>query len=192
MQPLSPCAPAPVHIHADGIYTADAVLTPAECAAWIARGAAEGYTEAPINQVRFVPAVRNNTRAMFDDVEAADALWPKIAPLVPAVDNDGWRAHGVNERLRVYRYAPGQYFKWHFDGRFVRDRSENSRFTLMIYLNAPEEGGQTAFRQGFRRLSIDPLPGRALAFRHRINHAGVEVRAGLKYVLRSDIMYRRP
>lgn len=180
-----------VTIHADGIYTADDILTPAECQAWIDRGVAEGYESAPINQVRIVPSVRNNTRAMFDDLDAAAALWPRIKPILPEREDDGWRPASVNERLRVYRYDPGEYFKWHYDGRFVRDAFEHSRYTLMIYLGGPEEGGQTAFRLGFRRLTVDPVPGRALLFRHRILHAGVTVKQGIKYVLRSDIMYRR-
>jgi predicted 2-oxoglutarate/Fe(II)-dependent dioxygenase YbiX len=178
-------------IHAQGIYTADNVLTAEECAAWIARGAQEGFDAAPINQVNFVPSVRNNTRAMFDDVPAAEALWPRIKPLLPEQEKDGWRPCGVNERLRVYRYAPGEYFKWHADGRYRRTAHEHSRYTLMIYLNAPEDGGQTAFRLGFRRLTIDPAPGRVLLFHHRLLHAGTTVKAGEKYVLRSDIMYRR-
>lgn len=177
--------------HANGIYTADQVLSPAECAAWIARGHAEGFDAAPINQTAFVPSVRNNTRAMFDDVDAAAALWPRIAPLLPEQEKDGWRPCSVNERLRVYRYGPGEYFKWHYDGRYRRSSLEHSRYTLMIYLNTPELGGQTAFRKGLERLHIDPAPGRVLLFHHRISHAGMTVQAGEKYVLRSDIMYRR-
>lgn len=180
-----------VTLHADGIYTADDVLSASECADWIARGEREGWEAAPINQVRLVPSVRNNTRAMFDDPAAAAALWPRVKDLLPEREKDGGRPVSVNERLRVYRYHSGEYFKWHFDGRFRRDAHEHSRYTLMIYLGGPEEGGQTAFRLGFRRLSVEPVAGRALVFRHRISHAGVTVRAGVKYVLRSDIMYRR-
>lgn len=177
--------------HAEGIYTADDVLTADECAAWIARGAREGWETAPINQISIVPSVRNNTRAMFDDRSAAEALWPRIDGILPAQAKDGWRPAAVNERLRVYRYGPGEYFKWHYDGRYKRNANEHSRVTLMIYLNAPDAGGQTAFRLGLQRLLIDPAPGRVLLFNHRILHAGLTVEAGEKYVLRSDIMYRR-
>ena len=39
---------------------------------------------------------------------------------------------------------------------------------------------------------IQPKPGRALFFQHAILHEGCEVLAGVKYAIRSDIMYRTP
>jgi prolyl 4-hydroxylase len=96
---------------------------------------------------------------------------------------------GANERLRCYRYAPGQRFKPHFDGSFARDHDERSLLTFMVYLNDDFEGGETAL------LDLDqmvaPKTGSALLFQHPILHEGCTVTRGVKYALRSDIMYRR-
>jgi len=49
------------------------------------------------------------------------------------------------------------------------------------------EGGATNFKD----ISIKPETGMALIFKHELLHEGAKVTAGLKYVLRSDVMYRR-
>ncbi len=38
---------------------------------------------------------------------------------------------------------------------------------------------------------VKPVPGRVLLFEHRLLHEGEEVSDGVKYVVRSDIMFRR-
>ena len=60
--------------------------------------------------------------------------------------------------------------------------------TLIVYLNDDFEGGETDFDLG---VCVDPRPGTALLFQHFLLHEGCKVTAGMKYVLRSDVMYRR-
>ena len=55
-------------------------------------------------------------------------------------------------------------------------------------------GGATNFLSDGSDLptaSVVPVPGRVLLFEHRLLHEGEEVSAGVKYVVRSDIMFRR-
>jgi hypothetical protein len=55
-------------------------------------------------------------------------------------------------------------------------------------------GGATNFLSDGSDLptaSVAPVPGRVLLFEHRLLHEGEEVSAGVKYVVRSDIMFRR-
>ncbi len=168
------------------------VLSPEECAVLIARIEAAGPTEAPISSMNgFVmrPDIRNNTRVMFDDVELATKLFERVRPHVPERLQGEWMLCGANERMRCYRYAPGQYFKPHFDGAFVRSRDERSWVTFMIYLNECEAGGHTEFDD--LGISVIPKTGSALLFNHSLWHGGGEVRAGVKYAVRSDLMYRR-
>jgi prolyl 4-hydroxylase len=40
-------------------------------------------------------------------------------------------------------------------------------------------------------ISVEPRTGRALVFDHGIEHQGAPVVAGVKYVLRTDLMFRR-
>ena len=134
------------------------------------------------------PGVRNNERVMFDDVETAQMLFDRVSPHIPAYIATA-RAVGANERIRCYRYKPGMRFKRHADGAFVRSPTEASVYTLLVYLNDGFEGGETIFHAPYPG-AIQPKTGLGLLFLHRILHEGAEVQAGVKYVVRSDIMYR--
>lgn len=176
------------------LWTVDDVLSPAECAAEIARIEAHQPSLATVNTGRapegeLRPELRNNDRVIFDDPELARTLFDRVRPHLPAAMK-GWTLCGVNERFRCYRYRPGHYFRLHTDGAFFRDELERSFLTFMIYLNTVDEGGGTEFPE-LQRL-IEPQPGRALFFQHPLLHEGQEVRAGVKYAIRSDIMYRAP
>ena len=135
-------------------FTLHPFLTLAECQERISVSEAVGYADAPVTTTSgpvMIPDYRNNTRVMVDDRPLTERLWQRFAHWAPPVE--GWVACGFNERLRYYRYDPGEFFAPHRDGAFMRSRDEQSFFTLLFYLN-----------EGFQ---------------------------GRKYVLRSDLMYRR-
>jgi len=179
-------------LHGDGFFTIDAFLTAPACQKLIAYGEQQGFAEAPITTAHgfeMIPEVRNNERVMFDDVELAKMLWARIEKDVPAQLGQFW-AMGLNERFRFYRYAPGQYFRWHRDGCFARSRDERSLLTLLVYLNEDFVGGETEFDTG-NVFAVRPKTGRALVFEHGLRHQGAPVREGRKYVLRTDVMYQR-
>ncbi len=174
------------------VVTLEGVLTAAHCAELIGRIEAAGPTTAPITTAAgFVhrPDVRNNTRVMFDDGALATQLFERVRAHVPARLEGQWHLCGANERLRCYRYEAGQYFAPHFDGAFTRHRHERSLLTLLVYLNDCEAGGHTGLIELERKVA--PRTGRALLFNHFLLHEGAPVQRGLKYVLRSDLMYRR-
>jgi len=174
------------------VMTLDGVLSVDECAEQIARIEAAGPEAAPISVAGgFVmrPDLRNNTRVIFDDAPLARRLFERVRSAVPPILEERWHLVGANERLRCYRYQPGQYFAPHFDGAFHRDREERSLLTFMIYLNACEGGGHTRFLD--LGLAVAPKVGTALIFNHALSHEGAEVTAGVKYALRSDLMFRR-
>lgn len=107
----------------------------------------------------------------------------------------------------------------HCDGTYeTPDRSQRSFYTLHLYLNdsaqalglpepskqeqeaadkadpreVPLRGGATTFHSPDmrRRLDVDPKAGRILIFQHRrLLHSGDDVISGIKYTLRSDLMY---
>jgi predicted 2-oxoglutarate/Fe(II)-dependent dioxygenase YbiX len=174
------------------VLTLANVLSPEACRHVIERIEAAGPTPAPITtESGFVmrPDLRNNTRVMFDDAALAAQLFERVAPHVPARLEECWYLCGANERLRCYRYAPGQFFAPHFDGAFTRNRDERSLLTLIVYLNACEAGGETRFLD--LELAVRPSPGAALVFNHHLLHEGARVERGIKYALRTDLMYRR-
>lgn len=170
------------------IFTVTNVLSPDECEGFIELAEARGFEQAPIGGTEIINLeVRKNGRVIIDDPELAASLWERLAPWMPP-SFGLHRAVGLNERFRYYRYTEGEYFNWHGDGSFVRSDGERSLFTAMIYLNDDFEGGTTDFWGG---RSIAPRRGMALLFEHRRLHRGAAVTRGSKYVLRSDVMYRR-
>lgn len=173
-----------------GIFTIANFLSATECAEFIGNSERTGYDEAAIQvgqgQQQVIKDVRNNDRIIFDGPQLADFIFARARPLLPdAVP--GWKPIGLNERLRFYRYTPGQYFKWHIDGAYHRSPDEVSQLTLLIYLNADYQGGATEFTWD----TIAPQLGMALVFPHQMRHQGTPLTAGIKYVLRTDVMYRR-
>jgi hypothetical protein len=96
-----------------------------------------------------------------------------------------------------------------------------SLFTLHLYLNGhsdtnPLRGGATAFwnpdydyefdfdfntdnfeagarkRRRVPRIDVEPKPGRVLVFQHEgLVHSGDDVLEGVKYTMRTDLMYER-
>jgi len=120
-----------------------------------------------------------------------------------------WKIESMNECWRFCRYYPGGHFAPHLDGAFARNESERSLYTFMLYLNGGFEGGETNFLQDDQLLQKDgndgkfqgdakkiiervvPQAGLALIFLHPQMHEGAQLKNGVKYILRSDIMYKR-
>lgn len=172
------------------IYTIDHFLTDEECDALIAKSESIGFEEAKVNMdggQRMMKMIRDNERVMYVDQVHAFQLWEKLKPYIRPVIANSY-AIGLNEMLRFYKYSPGQRFKMHRDGSYIRNESEFSYYTFMVYLNDDYEGGQTKFESGE---SVTPRKGTALIFEHSLRHEGARLAKGCKYVLRSDVMYKR-
>jgi len=173
------------------VFTLAEVMTPGECAGLIDRIETLGPAAAPITTSRgfeMRPEIRNNTRVMFDDPAFAAMLFDRIAAHVPQT-LCGMKPVGANERFRCYRYDVEQRFAPHYDGAFIRDDDERSLLTFMIYLNDGFGGGSTRFHDF--DVDVTPKCGMALLFQHFLLHEGCDVTSGVKYALRSDVMYRR-
>jgi hypothetical protein len=180
----------------DKVFVIHDFLSREECAALIRRSECLLYEPGTVADV-VMERVRNNERVLVDDVSLAADLFRRAEPLLPAVI-EGHGLVGFNERWRFYRYGPGQTFKPHRDGSYMRLRSwEESQLTFMIYLNDGMTGGETRFFADMEQvcrqspyLSVQPRGGMALAFLHAIWHEGAVVHSGQKYVLRTDVMYK--
>ena len=89
----------------------------------------------------------------------------------------------------------------HFDGSFTTQNNEEiSYITLHLYLNESDqesqlEGGPTRFHaldQSDRHLDVLPKVGRVLLFQHAgFLHSGADVTSGVKFTMRTDIMYKK-
>lgn len=99
----------------DDIFTVDQFLSADECRDLIASSESIGFEPATVHTLgghQMLPDFRNNTRVTVDDNDCAVWLWERARQFVPETISE-WCAIGVNERLRFYRYDPGEQFDWH-------------------------------------------------------------------------------
>ncbi|MDW9381278.1 2OG-Fe(II) oxygenase [Chryseobacterium sp. JV558] len=172
------------------IFLIEDFLNETECDHYISLSQEKVFEEAKINvfgRQQMNKGVRNNDRLMIFDEAIAEDLFKKASEFLPQ-EYDGYQLLNFNEMLRIYKYSPGQQFKMHRDGSYIRNEKEKSLFTFMIYLNDDFEGGETEFENLF---TVEPKKGTALIFHHPLRHEGKTLMSGLKYVLRTDIMYSK-
>ena len=176
------------------------VFSKDECAAMIADTESKGYGVALLNvgggREVLDTDYRKSSRCIVDSVEQAAEIWKRVKEHVPAFwtcFDEQWNAVGLNERLRFLRYNPGDFFSPHCDGCYQRSNGERSFITLQLYLNEGFEGGATTFldRHSSAVFEVQPKTGQVLIFQHDIYHSGAKVSEGVKYAVRTDIMYRR-
>jgi hypothetical protein len=173
--------------HSDDVFTIQNLWSPSKCLEFIQKSEREGFKEALVNTAQGVVRMedfRNNDRLFWEDEALAEQIWAEIEDFVP-IDLGEYQAIGLNELFRFYRYDVGQQFNWHYDAPYQRNQNERSFYTFMIYLNGDFEGGATAF-DGFE---VVPETGAGLIFSQELEHAGLPVISGRKYILRTDIMY---
>jgi prolyl 4-hydroxylase len=125
-------------------------------------------------------------RVFLTSPELANIVWNNIYDKVPQ-NHQGYEVYGINEGFRFYKYLTDQEFTMHQDIDFEKSAYEKSFYSLLIYLNDNFKGGETTFEN----LSVKPIAGSALVFPHVLFHSGAKVIEGIKYVLRSDIMYKK-
>lgn len=176
-------------------------LTEEECKAIISLSESKGYQGA--SEYCFMYRDRWNDRFMSDDKELAEILWQRIKPHLPkTVQAHGreWQIQDMNTRFRFCKYIGGEghYFGPHTDGEYIVDSNNRSLLTCMWYLNGVEEfeGGLTNFIEPTvdkaLKYSVKPEPGLCVVFpQANLNfyHEGTQVLRGLKYILRTDIMF---
>lgn len=153
-------------------------------------------------------AYRGNTRCMCIDEDGSltKAIWKRVKSHVPeriTFDDKTWVAFGLNDHYRFARYAKGQGFARHVDKQTVIERTHQTLLTVNIYLNDlnEEERGRTRFygkRGGFGKpvCAAGGVSGSAAIFPQTYDenispwHDGDKLRGGLKYLMRTDVMYK--
>lgn len=94
---------------------------------------------------------------------------------------------GWGEPLHMLRYTPGQEFRPHIDA--LPNQTNQRQWTVLIYLNAGYQGGETVFPD--RGVRYRGNPGDALVFRNvtltgqpdpATRHAGLPVTSGTKWL----------
>ena len=184
-------------------------LSPSEASALVSASEDLRFVPASLNVrgEQLMDARRRSGRLQVDSPSFASALWERVRHAVPAT-LQGRTALGLNERLRVLRYQPGDSFAPHADGHWARaDGTSSSLLTLLLYLNGAEdyEGGRTIFYEsedeahaawraepgapGAPGFAVVPEEGLVLLQDQEIWHAVPMLEAGVKYVLRTEVLY---
>jgi len=166
------------------LWTIENVYSEEECDRFIERVERDNPALATNN-----PAYRDQDRVMLDPPELAGELFNRIKANLPKKIGE-FELLGLNERLRLYRYNPGQSFSPHMDHWYQANDTDISLLTVLAYFNDDFTGGQTRFMEQIEEV-VEPAPGKVAIFQHKLRHEGCEVLNGTKYALRTDVMYRK-
>jgi len=174
---------------------------------------------------------RTNSFCVLIDDDLAIILWnkvknylePNLTYLGPNVYFNGttqgseWKPSFIYNKMRIYKYNPGEAFPEHIDYKVKRTIRKNgeeyvqqSFLSLLIYLNDDFEGGQTGYwpdHNGIHcrflrdvekqctkkdhQVLISPQTGKCVIQDQNILHEGLPTTKGVKYLLRTDIIHER-
>jgi hypothetical protein len=174
---------------AQGVFVIESFLSAVECNELIDQAEKVGFETADVQtsdtKRQLLTNIRNNERVNYESDNVAIKWWSRLSSL-PFPKFEDYTATGLSPYFRFYKYVPGQKFNMHKDGRQTV-AGKTTYYTFLVYLNEACKGGDTKFRVD--NLSIAPKTGKALLFQHDLWHQGVEVEDGVKYVLRTDVLY---
>ena len=195
-EPVPVTPPMPEDAHKVARYI-PGVMDGSTCAELISRTEGTiGYREATLSVAGggsvSRPDIRDNDTCILTDEGLASSIWAQVRLHLPE-HVDGKRAVGLNPRLRFYRYSTGQSFSKHTDGASVID-GQQSLWTILVYLNEGFGGGSTRLcvfddRLVDRSIDVRPATGAAFVFDHSLLHASTPITSGVKYAVRSDVMF---
>ena len=187
------------------------VLTDHECDQFVHITNQLGYhLDAPVSLPH---SIRHNTNLNWIVDESIDGpIWSRCSGLIPE-QVMGHSALGLNARFRFYRYAGGDYFKPHTDGAWPGSRvidntlvhdaygDRSSQMSMLLFLSDGYSGGRTLFYVPSTEhpnetdvIAIATPKAAALCFPHGFHplhclHAGEPVSDGVKYIIRTDVLF---
>ncbi|EPS68878.1 hypothetical protein M569_05890, partial [Genlisea aurea] len=199
----------------DDLFTIPSYFTVSESKAFIAAAESIGF----VHQGSLGPAkgeaFRDNDRISVNDPVLCRNIWEAgLDQAFSGFKISGKVAVGLNPNIRFYRYTSGQQFGCHIDESVDLGEGKRTYYTLLIYLsgspgkaemsvksNGTEaseggliSGGETVFygRRNAVVAEVSPTEGLALLHIHGnkcMLHEARPVIKGIKYVLRSDVVF---
>lgn len=222
-------------LHGDKLITIENVLSSTECQMIIEQATKKGWSESPPtggghgHNDKELP--RTSSFCVLYDDKLAEKLALKLRQYIPddlTYLDDGnvylnsitkgseWKPNYIYNKMRIYKYIPGQSFPEHHDYK-VRRRiiTENDEYieqsftTVLVYLNQDFEDGQTGYwpdetgihcrfrkgaddsssKQKLHQIVITPQTGKAILQYQNILHEGISPKKGDKYILRTDVIH---
>lgn len=184
----------PQLLHSNDLFTVSQFLTEEECEAFIKVAEARGLQHQGSGGPAKGEAFRDNERLSDQNPILANNLWKSgFENLFTNIVVQGKVAVGLNPNIRLYRYSRGQRFGPHYDESVDLDGGGRTEYTLLVYLSGGLEGGETLFYEKKRVVAqVAPVAGMALFHVHGgrcLLHEAKAVSKGVKYVLRSDVVF---
>ncbi|OCL08080.1 hypothetical protein AOQ84DRAFT_439812 [Glonium stellatum] len=200
MTPTLSCLDLPNQTSSHFVHIISNLLNPEECKSII-----DQYDPSVIPTSA---AYSTRLRHIFEDEDLARLLWIRLEPFyanttIADEEQCTWRPTQLNPHFRFCKYAPGDAFAPHVDGRRLASVNAQSFLTVNIYLNGVaraaggatrvlDRAGSAVSEGGFVVLgAVQPEIGAASVFRDSLFHDGEVLREGVKYLLRTDIMFER-
>ncbi|HEY9612676.1 2OG-Fe(II) oxygenase [Allocoleopsis sp.] len=167
----------------------------------------------------FDKSVRACERRHTVDLGMSDAIMLRLKSYLPEIvqiDGVRWRLKRFTHHWRYIKYFSKGHFVPHYDGAKMLQypTPSISIFTVQIYLNDDFTGGNTRFYSDYEPVryashdiplgevkkfkpssspthEVKPEVGSVLIFDHVNNvlHDGAEVKSGVKYIMRGDVLY---
>eukprot|EP00243_Klebsormidium_subtile_P004353 TRINITY_DN18335_c0_g1_i1.p1 TRINITY_DN18335_c0_g1~~TRINITY_DN18335_c0_g1_i1.p1 ORF type:complete len:307 (+),score=3.21 TRINITY_DN18335_c0_g1_i1:20-940(+) len=188
-----------------GLFTVRGVFSEAECHRFVEAAESRRFQHQGSRGPKFGEAYRDNGRLAVDDADLAQSIWDSGlgSLLVKVLQIEGKWPSKFNPNVRIYKYEKGQNFGKHVDESVQVDRGLYTGYTLLVYLSGGRttahekealKGGETVFygRRGAEVAKVAPEVGLALLHVHGdrcLLHEAREVKQGVKYVLRSDVVF---
>ncbi len=170
------------------------VLSPQECADIIRIAEETGFVRASIytdaTGKEHFSDNRKSSRCIIDSPAFVERLWRRLEPHIPKRWNTA-TCVGINERLRILRYDPGDEFKPHQDGAYTAPSGAISKITILIYLNADYDGAWTHFLHENQHewVPVCPYVGSVAMQDQSLVHYVPPLQTGRKYAIRTEVMY---
>ena len=174
-------------------------LSPLECQEWIAWS--DTQWEYTTQRATRHMAHRECYRIQRNDERVAQALFDRLqqSGLLARVERDlsypyaDYRPVAGNPNIRLYQYGKSMSFGKHIDGSNETAVGQ-TEITLLVYLSECQGGATRFYRDSKNSFAFAPQVGAVLLHVHGdrcLEHEADPVLSGTKYVLRSDVCYRR-
>lgn len=192
------------------IWVIQNFMSPKECEAWIDWVECSRELEYINQRATRYMASRECFRVQMNNPVMAEQLFRRIQAvksllteeLMPKngpTENSSFTPVGCNPNLRVYKYSSGHAFSKHIDETNIVPGLGETKFTVLVYLSDCH-GGATRFfppqsskkEGGNNSIAFAPKMGAMLIHLHGedcLLHQADPVEKGIKYVLRTDLVY---